>query len=40
MSCGICLDYFHKKDKLAAGSVTNMFTIAESLVQAGSVINM
>ncbi len=40
MSCGICLDYYHTKDKLAAGSVTNMFTTAESLLQASSVINI
>jgi len=38
LSCGVCLDFFQRKDKLRAGSVTNMFTIAESLVQAGSVI--
>jgi selenium metabolism protein YedF len=33
LSCGICLDYFGKKDKLKAGVVTNMFTTAESLMQ-------
>jgi len=37
-SCGVCLDFFHRKEKLKAGAVTNMFTIAESLMQAGSVI--
>ena len=40
LSCGICLDYFHKKDTLAAGTVTNMFTTAESIMQAGSMINI
>ena len=40
LSCGVCLDFFHRKDKLAAGSVTNMFTIAESILQAGSVIRL
>jgi selenium metabolism protein YedF len=40
MSCGICLDYFHKKDQLRAGVVTNMFTTAESLLQARSVIRL
>lgn len=39
-SCGICLDYFKKKDQLAAGTVTNMLTIAESLLTAGSVVRM
>ncbi|TWJ13929.1 sulfurtransferase-like selenium metabolism protein YedF [Geobacter argillaceus] len=37
-SCGVCLDFFQRKDQLKAGSVTNMFTIAEALVLAGSVI--
>lgn len=40
LSCGICLDFFHKKDKLKAGAVTNMFTTAESLMQAASVIRL
>lgn len=38
LSCGVCLDFFQRKDLLRAGSVTNMFTIVESLTQAGSVI--
>jgi selenium metabolism protein YedF len=38
LSCGLCLDFYQRKDKLRAGAVTNMFTIAESLMQAGSVI--
>lgn len=40
MSCGLCLDFFHQKEKLKAGAVTNMFTIAENLTQAGSVIRL
>ncbi|NTW77969.1 MAG: sulfurtransferase-like selenium metabolism protein YedF [Syntrophaceae bacterium] len=40
LSCGICLDFYHKKDSLKAGSATNMFTTAESLMQAGSVIRL
>lgn len=40
LSCGLCLDFFKRKDKLRAGAVTNMFTIAESLMQAGSVIRL
>lgn len=40
LSCGLCLDFFHRKEKLQAGGVTNMFTIAESLVQAGSVVRV
>lgn len=38
LSCGVCLDFFQRKFQLKAGSVTNMFTIAESLLQAGTVI--
>lgn len=30
-SCGVCLDYFSVRDRLAVGSVTNMYTIAEAL---------
>lgn len=40
LSCGICLDYYKKKELLAAGGVTNMFTIAESLLQARSVVQL
>src|SRR6185369_9090480 len=40
LSCGVCLDYFKKKELLAAGAVTNMFTIAESMLQARSVVRL
>ena len=40
LSCGICLDFFQKKESLAAGGVTNMFTIAESLLGARSVVRL
>ncbi len=40
LSCGVCLDFYHKKELLKAGTVTNMFTIAESLMEAGSVIRL
>ena len=40
LSCGVCLDFFKKKEALAAGVVTNMFTIAESLLQARSVVRL
>lgn len=40
LSCGVCLDFYHKKEQLKAGTVTNMFTIAESLMDAGSVIRL
>lgn len=40
LSCGICLDFYKKKELLAAGAVTNMFTIAESMLQARSVVRL
>lgn len=40
LSCGICLDYYKKKEHLAAGGVTNMFTIAESMLKARSVVRL
>lgn len=37
-ACGLCLDFFHLKEQLAVGRVTNMLDIAETLLQAGRVI--
>jgi len=39
-SCGVCLDYLKKKDQLAAGRITNMFSTAEYLLTAASVIKL
>lgn len=39
-SCGVCLDFFQKKDQLAVGRVTNMFSTAEALLAAASVIRL
>jgi selenium metabolism protein YedF len=39
-SCGVCLDFFNLRGKLRSGTVTNMFTIAESLLKARSVIRL
>lgn len=38
MTCGTCLDYYGIKDKLAIGSVTNMYSIVETLQCAVNVI--
>lgn len=40
LSCGLCLDFFGRKEKLGAGGTTNMLTIAESLLGAGRVITL
>lgn len=37
--CGTCLDYFDLKEKVRAGSVSNMFEIVERLFGARSVIS-
>ena len=38
MTCGTCLNFYGLTEKLAVGSVTNMYSIVETLMQAGSVI--
>lgn len=39
MTCGTCLDYYGLKDKLAVGSVTNMYSIVETQAKATKIIN-
>lgn len=38
MTCGTCLDYYNLKDKLAVGSVTNMYSIVEAMAEAQKII--
>jgi selenium metabolism protein YedF len=40
LSCGLCLDFFGRKDKLRAGGTTNMLAIAESLLGRAQVIRL
>lgn len=40
LACGVCLDFFSVKEKQAVGGVTNMLTIAESMLQARTVIRL
>jgi intracellular sulfur oxidation DsrE/DsrF family protein len=40
LACGTCLDYYKRKDKVVVGQVSNMYTIAETLLRAGSVISL
>ena len=40
LSCGMCLDYFKIKNKLAVGGVTNMYAIVEKLNSAGNTIKL
>ncbi len=37
-TCGTCLDFYGLKDKLAVGSVTNMYSIVELLSRADHII--
>ncbi|MDP2991769.1 MAG: sulfurtransferase-like selenium metabolism protein YedF, partial [Deltaproteobacteria bacterium] len=36
--CGTCLDYYHLKEKLAVGAISNMFSILETMLKADKVI--
>ena len=38
LSCGTCLDYFHLKDKVRVGRISNMHEISSSFLQATHVI--
>lgn len=38
MTCGTCLDFYHLKEKLVVGSVTNMYEIVEIMENASKVI--
>ena len=38
--CGTCLGYFEIKEELAAGQVSNMYDIAETMLRAGKVVSL
>ncbi len=38
MTCGTCLNYYGIADRLAVGSVTNMYAIAEKIAEADTII--
>ena len=38
--CGTCLEYYGFKDQVAVGEVSNIYTIAETLLGAGKVLNL
>jgi selenium metabolism protein YedF len=40
LSCGICLDYYGLREKLAVGSITNMYTIAETLMIVNNAVRI
>jgi len=40
LACGTCLDYLGLIGKLAAGQISNMYDIAETILNAGKVVNL
>ena len=38
LTCGTCLDYYGLKDKLKVGTVTNMYTIVETMNKADKIL--
>ena len=40
LTCGTCLDYYGLKDKLAVGSITNMYRIAQILTEADRLVSL
>jgi len=40
ISCGTCLDFYNKKDKVKVGDISNMYTIYESLKNPAKTINI
>ncbi|MFZ5915821.1 MAG: sulfurtransferase-like selenium metabolism protein YedF [Chloroflexota bacterium] len=39
LACGTCLNYLELMDQVAIGTVSNMYTIAETLLSAGKVVS-
>ncbi|MDH7487193.1 MAG: sulfurtransferase-like selenium metabolism protein YedF [Anaerolineae bacterium] len=40
LACGTCLGFFELKEKVAVGEVSNMYTIAETMLRAGKVVSL
>ena len=40
LACGTCLNYFDLTDKIAVGEISNAYTIAETLLQAGKTVRL
>jgi selenium metabolism protein YedF len=40
LACGTCLGHFELKDRVAVGEVSNMYTIAETMLGAGKVVTL
>ncbi len=40
LACGTCLGYYGLKEKVVVGEISNMYTIAETMMQAGKVVSL
>jgi len=40
LACGTCLGYYELKEKVVVGEVSNMYTIAETMLSAGKVVSL
>lgn len=40
LACGTCLGYYGLKEKVAVGEISNMYTIAETMMRAGRVVSL
>jgi selenium metabolism protein YedF len=40
LACGTCLGFYDLKEQVAVGVVSNMYTIAETLLRAGKVVSL
>lgn len=40
LSCGTCLDYYHRKDTVGVGRISNMVEIATSFLESSKVITL
>lgn len=38
LTCGTCLDFYHLKEKLQVGEVTNMYVIVEKMTGADLIV--
>ena len=40
LACGTCLGFYDLKDAVKVGEISNMYTIAETLLRAGKIVNL
>lgn len=40
LACGTCLGHFGLRDSIAVGEISNMYTIAETMLRAGKVVSL